>query len=91
MARLDSDAIELELKSLDGWTLVNEKLHKEFEFEDFNQAFGFMSRAAMHMEKNNHHAEWFNVYNKLVVDLTTHDAGGITQNDIRLARFLNSI
>lgn len=91
MARLDPEAIEAELKSLDGWTLVDGKLHKEFEFEDFNQAFGFMSRASMHIEKINHHPEWFNVYNRLVVDLTTHDAGGITQNDVNLARFLNSI
>ena len=91
MERLSPDAIRQELESLEGWTIVNEKLHKEFEFEDFNQAFGFMSRASMYIEKINHHPEWFNVYNRLVVDLTTHDAGGITQNDVNLARFLNSI
>lgn len=91
MEKMNPDAIKLELKSLDGWAVVNGKLHKEFEFEDFNQAFGFMSRASMYIEKINHHPEWFNVYNRLVIDLTTHDAGGITQNDINLARFLNSI
>lgn len=91
MEKLGPDAVKLELESLEGWSVVNEKLHKEFKFEDFNQAFGFMSRASMYIEKINHHPEWFNVYNRLVVDLTTHDAGGITQNDINLARFLNSI
>lgn len=91
MIRLSSESIDFELKNLKGWTVVNNKIHKEFEFDDFNQAFGFMTRAAMHIEKMNHHPEWFNVYNKLVVDLTTHDAGGITQNDINLAKILNSL
>ncbi len=91
LEKLSSDAIENELKSLDGWSVVNGKLHKDFQFNDFNQAFGFMARASMHIEKMNHHPEWFNVYNKLSVDLTTHDAGGITQNDINLAKILNSL
>ena len=91
MMRLSSESIDYELKNLKGWTVVNNKLHKEFEFDDFNQTFGFMTRAAMHIEKMNHHPEWFNVYNKIVVDLTTHDAGGITQNDINLAKILNSL
>lgn len=91
MMRLSSESIDYELKNLKGWTVVNNKIHKEFEFDDFNQAFGFMTRAAMHIEKMNHHPEWFNVYNKIVVDLTTHDAGGITQNDINLAKILNSL
>ena len=80
-----------ELNDLDGWSVVNGKLHKEFEFSDFNEAFGFMARASMHIEKMNHHPEWFNVYNKLVIDLMTHDAGGITENDINLAKILNSL
>ena len=91
MMRLSSESIDYELKNLKGWTVVNNKIHKEFEFDDFNQAFGFMTRAAMYIEKMNHHPEWFNVYNKIVVDLTTHDAGGITQNDINLAKILNSL
>ncbi len=91
MMRLSSESIDHELKNLKGWMVVNNKIHKEFEFDDFNQAFGFMTRAAMHIEKMNHHPEWFNVYNKIVVDLTTHDAGGITQNDINLAKILNSL
>jgi 4a-hydroxytetrahydrobiopterin dehydratase len=91
MMRLSSEQISEELKNLPGWIVKDEKLHRDFEFEDFNQAFGFMTRAAMHIEKMNHHPEWFNVYNKLTVDLTTHDAGGITQNDIDLAKILNSL
>lgn len=91
LEKLSSETIENELKNLDGWSVANGKLHKDFQFDDFNQAFGFMTRAAMHIEKMNHHPEWFNVYNKITVDLMTHDAGGITQNDINLAKILNSL
>lgn len=91
MMKLSSESIDFELKNLKGWTVVNNKMHKEFKFDDFNQAFGFMTRAAIHIEKINHHPEWFNVYNKIIVDLTTHDVGGITQNDIILAKILNSL
>ncbi len=91
MMRLSSEQISEELKNLPGWSIKDEKLHKDFEFESFNQAFGFMTRAAMEIEKMNHHPEWFNVYNKLTVDLMTHDAGGITENDIQLAKILNSL
>jgi 4a-hydroxytetrahydrobiopterin dehydratase len=91
LTKLSQEQIKNELKNMPGWTVVEGKLHKEFQFDDFNQAFGFMTRAAMHIEKMNHHPEWFNVYNKLVVDLTTHDAGGITENDIKLAKTLNSL
>ncbi|WP_428325411.1 4a-hydroxytetrahydrobiopterin dehydratase [Nitrosopumilus sp.] len=89
--KLSQEEITEELKNLPGWSVVNEKLHREIEFESFNQAFGFMTRAAMEIEKMNHHPEWFNVYNRLVIELTTHDAGGITKNDINLARILNSL
>ena len=89
--RLSDTDIDEELKNLPGWSVINEKLHKEFQFDSFNQAFGFMTRAAMEIEKMNHHPEWFNVYNKITVDLTTHDAGGITKNDVNLARILNSL
>ena len=91
MMKLSSEQISEELKNLPGWSIKDEKLHKDFEFESFNQAFGFMTRAAMEIEKMNHHPEWFNVYNKLSVDLMTHDAGGITENDIQLAKILNSL
>jgi 4a-hydroxytetrahydrobiopterin dehydratase len=89
--KLTDTQIQEELKSLPGWTLQNGKLHKEFVFQDFTQAFGFMARAALHAEKMDHHPEWFNVYNKLRVDLMTHDAGGITANDIALAKVFESL
>ncbi len=89
--RLSKIDIDEDLKKLPGWSVVNEKLHKEFQFDSFNHAFGFMTRAAMEIEKMNHHPEWFNVYNKITIELTTHDAGGITKNDINLAKILNSL
>lgn len=91
MAKLSDEQIRNELGNMPGWSVVNGKLHKEFTFKDFIEAFGFMTTAALHIEKMNHHPEWFNVYNKLKIDLVTHDAGGITQNDINLARTLNSL
>ena len=91
LEKLSSEEIQKELSNLPGWSEVSGKLHKDFEFADFNQAFGFMTRAAMEIEKMNHHPEWFNVYNKISVDLMTHDAGGITQNDVTLAKILNSL
>ncbi len=91
MMRLSQADIDEKLESLSGWKVVNEKLHKEFQFDSFNQAFGFMTRAAMEIEKMNHHPEWLNVYNRITVELTTHDAGGITDNDISLARILDSL
>ena len=89
--RLSQIDIDEHLKNLPDWSVVNEKLHKEFQFENFNQAFGFMTRAAMEIEKMNHHPEWFNVYNRITIELTTHDAGGITKNDVNLAKILNSL
>ena len=91
MMRLSESDIDEELKKLSGWNVKDDKLHKEFQFDNFNQAFGFMTRAAMEIEKMNHHPEWFNVYNKITVDLTTHEAGGITNNDVNLAKILNSL
>ena len=91
MMKLSETEITEELKKLEGWAIKDNKLHKEFQFDSFNQAVGFMTRAAMEIEKMNHHPEWFNVYNRITVDLTTHDAGGITNNDINLARILNSL
>jgi 4a-hydroxytetrahydrobiopterin dehydratase len=89
--KLSELEIEEELKQLSEWSVKNNKLHKEFKFDNFNQAFGFMTRAAMEIEKMNHHPEWFNVYNRITVELTTHDAGGITKNDVNLARILNAL
>lgn len=91
LEKLSTQDIESHLRQISGWNIVNGKLRKDFQFDDFNQAFGFMTRAAMHIEKMNHHPEWFNAYNKLTIELTTHDAGGITMNDINLAKILNSL
>ena len=87
-----SDAeIESELESLQGWSKSGNKIHRDFQFENFVDAFAFMTKCAIQAEKMNHHPEWFNVYNKISVDLSTHDAGGITSFDIELAKFMNSI
>ena len=91
MMKLSSEKLSEELKNLSGWIIKDGKLHRDFEFVNFNQAFGFMTRAAMEIEKMNHHPEWFNVYNKITIELTTHDAGGITKNDVNLAKILNSL
>ncbi len=91
MQKLTDDQVREELKGLPGWSLENGKLHKEFVFKDFMQAFGFMTRAALYAEKMDHHPEWFNVYNKIRVDLTTHDAGGITTKDVALAKAFESL
>lgn len=91
MMKLSDEQIREELSGLPGWSVMNGKLHKNFIFSDFIEAFGFMCRAAIHIEKMNHHPEWFNVYNRISIDLVTHDAGGITQNDIVLAKTLNSL
>jgi 4a-hydroxytetrahydrobiopterin dehydratase len=77
--------------SLPGWTVRNEKLHREYEFPDFVHAFGFMATAAIAIEAMEHHPEWSNVWNRVVVDLTTHDAGGITAKDILLAGKLEEL
>ena len=89
--KLTDSQVQDELKNLPGWILQDGKLHKEFVFKDFAEAFGFMTRAALYAEKMDHHPEWFNVYNKLRVDLMTHDAGGITTNDVALAKALESL
>jgi 4a-hydroxytetrahydrobiopterin dehydratase len=91
LEKLSDEQIKKELASLPGWSVLKGKLHKNFLFKDFIEAFGFMCRAAVHFEKLNHHPEWFNVYNKINVDLVTHDSGGITKNDIVLAGTLNSL
>ena len=72
------------------WTVQKEKLHRQFVFDDFVTAFAFMARIALIAERMNHHPEWFNVYNRVTVDLTTHDAGGITELDVSLASSMNS-
>ena len=89
--KLDDEEIGAGLSELPGWSLANNKLRREFKFGNFVEAFGFMTSAAIESEKMNHHPEWCNVYNKVVVDLTTHDAGGITMLDFELARKMNDL
>ena len=89
--KLNDQELSTGLQQLSSWNLKNQKLHREFKFTDFAHAFGFMATAALLIEKMNHHPEWLNVYNHVSVDLTTHDAGGITEKDIKLAGLLDSI
>ena len=89
--KLSDEAISAAVATLGGWTVSNGKLHREYKFTDFPHAIGFMVTAAPGIEKKNHHPEWANVYNRVTVDLTTHDAGGITQWDVDLAHFIEGI
>ncbi len=89
--RLSDSEIEDALAGLDGWTLENGKLNREFKFANFIEAFGFMTSAAIEAEKMNHHPEWFNVYSEVIVQLVTHSAGGITSLDVELARKMNAL
>lgn len=89
MVKMTAAEVDGALRSAPGWTVANGKLHKEFRFADFIHAFGFMSAAALAVEKMNHHPEWFNVYNRVTVDLTTRDAGGISVLDFQLAATLD--
>ncbi len=81
----DAD-IGARIGELPGWAIAGGKLHKEFRFGDFTQAFGFMAGVALIAEAMGHHPEWSNVYNKVVIDLTTHEAGGISDLDFDFAR-----
>ena len=91
MKKLTDTNIASAVTKLPGWKLKKAKLHREYKFPDFAHAFGFMATAAPLIEKMQHHPEWANVYNRVTVDLTTHDAGGITQKDVNLATLLESI
>ncbi len=88
MKKLDSMARAAALKKLPKWKTVKgrDAIARKFEFKDFNEAFGFMTRVALLADKMDHHPEWFNVYNKLEVTLSTHDAGGVTDNDVKMAK-----
>jgi 4a-hydroxytetrahydrobiopterin dehydratase len=91
LPKLSAEQVDTELKQLAGWQVRESKLHREYKFADFIHAFGFMATAALAIEKMNHHPEWLNVYDRVTVDLTTHDSGGITKNDVELARLLDQI
>ena len=87
--KLDSDEIELGLSKISNWKLDNDRIRKTFEFKNFGDAFAFMTRMAIEIERINHHPEGFNVYNKINVELTTHDVGGISNFDFKLAKIMD--
>ena len=92
--KLASHEIDSQLATLPQWKFGAERggtLTREFVFHDFAQAFGFMGQVAVHAEKRNHHPEWFNVYNRVAVTLTTHDVGGLSANDIAMALLMDRI
>jgi 4a-hydroxytetrahydrobiopterin dehydratase len=83
--KLSDEEVKARLHTLPRWTLSNGKLHREYKFGGFAQAFGFMSTCALVAQKQDHHPEWFNVFDRVVVDLTTDDAGGVSALDFALA------
>ena len=92
MKKLSPSARAAALKKLGKWKAVagRDAITRKFEFANFNEAFGFMTRAALLADKMDHHPEWSNVYNKVEVTLSTHDAGGVTQNDIDMAAAMDA-
>lgn len=89
--KLSESEIESAISNLKVWVVRNSKLHRSFEFKNFVEAFAFMTEIALQAEKMDHHPEWFNVYNKVTIDLMTHDANGISDRDIKLANIIDSI
>ena len=91
--KLDDAALRALPQTLPAWRFDAQRggtIERKFEFADFIEAFGFMTRIALEAEKRNHHPEWFNVYNRVVITLTTHDVGGLSSNDIELARVVDA-
>ncbi len=88
-SRLPDDTVAARLATLPGWTHRDGKLLREFRFTDFSAAFAFMTRAALRAEQLDHHPDWFNVYNRVKVQLSTHDADGVTELDFLLAEAMN--
>ena len=88
-----SQDVESFIEKNKGWKMKKNRsaLQKSFSFSSFNDAFGFMTRVALVAEQMNHHPEWFNVYNRVDVVLSTHDAGGVTEKDFKLAKFMDSV
>ena len=91
VAKLQGEARAKALKALVGWAEIDgrDAISKSFKFKDFNQAWGFMTRIALAAEKLDHHPEWFNVYNRVDIALSTHDAGGLSERDIGLAKLID--
>jgi 4a-hydroxytetrahydrobiopterin dehydratase len=90
-AKLSSAEVTADLSKLPDWHLKNGKLHREYEFPDFVAAFSFMAGAALVAQAMDHHPEWFNVWNKVRVDLATHDADGVTALDVKLAHAMEGL
>ncbi|MEA3056497.1 MAG: 4a-hydroxytetrahydrobiopterin dehydratase [Actinomycetota bacterium] len=88
---LSEEQIDKALAALPGWSCVDGKLHKDLRFRDFNEAFGFMARVALVAEKRDHHPDWSNSYNSVVIDIVNHAAGGVTQPCIDLAIDIEAI
>ncbi|WP_279587323.1 4a-hydroxytetrahydrobiopterin dehydratase [Paraburkholderia caballeronis] len=93
ITRLTSEARATQLAQLHGWQAVagRDAIQRHFVFADFNEAFGFMTRVAIKAQEMDHHPQWFNVYNRVEITLSTHEADGLTERDIELARFIDSI
>ena len=91
--KLSDGALKEAVRDLDGWSLVDGRpaITRSFRFRDFNAAFGFMTRVALKAEAMDHHPEWFNVYNRVNVILATHDADGVTEKDLTLAKFMDEL
>jgi 4a-hydroxytetrahydrobiopterin dehydratase len=89
--KLGDKQIENALRALPGWSLRDGKLHRELRFADFSAAFGFMTRVALAAEQRNHHPEWSNVWNRVSIDLVTHESDGITERDVALAQVINDL
>ena len=87
--KLTEDEIRTRMGELPGWEYLEGKLHRELRFKDFAQAFGFMTALALVAEKMNHHPDWSNVYHRVVIDLSTHDVGGVSDRDFELATVVN--
>ncbi|CAI5439418.1 unnamed protein product [Caenorhabditis angaria] len=95
MAVLSAEERQQDLQPLlnEGWSVVENRdaIFKKFTFKDFNEAFGFMTRVGLKADKMDHHPEWFNVYNRVDITLSTHDCGGLSQKDVKLAKFIESV
>ena len=89
--KLTNAQIDYALSSLQGWQLQGDKIRRELQFKDFVEAFGFMSTVALLAERADHHPEWFNVYNRVNIELTTHDAGGLSERDFKLAAEIDAL
>ena len=93
--RINTQEIESRLQELKDWTYTHSQgrdiLQKSFKFKNFVEAFGFMSKVALLAEKMDHHPEWSNVYNKVEINLTTHDAGGLSEKDFQLAKLIDAL